>query len=296
MYAAMLNKKIVLAVSEAYLVNKGQKKLNWDNYRCPHCNKKVILIVSEQKAAFFKHISSYGSALGEKEEHHLSKMLLKSALTAAGFNAQVEIPLADGQLRADVLASKKLAFEVQCAPLSTAEFNHRHNLYKTIGVMDIWIVGQRHYLKRNLKDTQLIFFRKNKKWGNYYLEVNPKRNYFCLKYNVLQEPLTKKLVYQTKYFALDEVDLRTFWNFRPLKRKYVLQKASQREYLIKQIRQKSKLGLRIGQMLYERKMTVTDLPDSLFQVWRDPGEEDSVTKFLRKKRLDLDQAQMILLW
>ncbi len=67
----------------------------------------MILIVSEQKAAFFKHISSYGSALGEKEEHHLSKMLLKSALTAAGFNAQVEIPLADGQLRADVLASKK---------------------------------------------------------------------------------------------------------------------------------------------------------------------------------------------
>lgn len=53
MYAAMLNKKLVLAVDEACLVNARQKKLNRDNYHCPHCNKKVILVMSEQKAAFF---------------------------------------------------------------------------------------------------------------------------------------------------------------------------------------------------------------------------------------------------
>jgi competence protein CoiA len=32
MYAAMLNKKLVLAVDEACLVNARQKKLNRDNY------------------------------------------------------------------------------------------------------------------------------------------------------------------------------------------------------------------------------------------------------------------------
>ena len=32
MYAAMLNKKIVLAVSEANMVNTGQKNLNIDDY------------------------------------------------------------------------------------------------------------------------------------------------------------------------------------------------------------------------------------------------------------------------
>lgn len=179
MYAAMLNKKLVLAVDEACLVNARQKKLNRDNYHCPHCNKKVILVMSEQKAAFFKHLVKYSNLMGEKEEHHQSKMLLKSALTAAGFPAEVEIPLAEGQLRADVLATAKLAFEVQCAPLSQQEFNHRHQLYQKIGVKDIWIVGQRHYLKRRLKRTQLIFFRQNKAWGNYYLEINPQRNRFC---------------------------------------------------------------------------------------------------------------------
>lgn len=162
MYAAMLNKGLVLAVNEAYLVNSNQKKLNQDFYRCPHCNKKVILIMSERKAAFFKHLISYNNLMGEKEEHHQSKMLLKSALTAAGFNAAVEMPLADGQLRADVLVSKKLAFEAQCAPLNKNEFRHRHALYHKIGVTDIWIVGKRHYLKKRLKQTQLIFLGKIK--------------------------------------------------------------------------------------------------------------------------------------
>ena len=89
MYAAMLDKKLVLAVSEAYLVNSRQKKLNQEIYRCPHCNKKVILIVSEKKSAFFKHLTSYTNLMGEKEEHHQSKMLFKAALTAAGFIAAV---------------------------------------------------------------------------------------------------------------------------------------------------------------------------------------------------------------
>ena len=284
MYAAMLNKKIVLAVSEAYLVNTRKKKLNEETYRCPHCRKQVILIISQQKAAFFKHLAHCSNMLGEKEEHHQSKLLLKSAFTAAGFNAQVEIPLADGQLRADVLVSEQLAFEVQCAPLSEAEFRHRHHLYEQIGVTDIWIVGQRHYLKKKLKQTQLIFFRKNKKWGNYYLEINPRQNYFCLKYNVLQEPLTKRLVYQTKYFALDEVAMRDFWNFTPFKKHYSLNSAGQKEYLRKQIRQKSKLGLRIAQLLYERRMTMMDLPDGLFAHWREPGQQDPITEFLQKEK------------
>ena len=238
--------------------------------------------MSEQKAAFFKHLVKYSNLMGEKEEHHQSKMLLKSALTAAGFPAEVEIPLAEGQLRADVLATAKLAFEVQCAPLSQQEFNHRHQLYQKIGVKDIWIVGQRHYLKRRLKRTQLIFFRQNKAWGNYYLEINPQRNRFCLKYNVLEEPVANKLVYQSKSFVLDELGIKDFWRFKPFKKEYSLNIATQRKYLRQQIMQKTKLGLKIGEMLYERKLTLDDLPGKVFATWRNPGERDRVSDFLQK--------------
>lgn len=52
MYTAILNEKLVLAVNEVYLINLGHKKINQEIYRCPHCNKKVILVVSQKKSAF----------------------------------------------------------------------------------------------------------------------------------------------------------------------------------------------------------------------------------------------------
>ncbi|WP_025080156.1 competence protein CoiA [Lactobacillus hamsteri] len=286
MYAAMLKKKLVLAVDEERHVLNKEKKLNFEKYRCPHCRKPVILILSQKKSAFFKHLSEIDNTMGEKEEHYTSKNLLKSAFTAAGFNAQMEVPLADGQLRADVLVSPKLSLEVQCAPLSKEEFLHRHNLYKQINVLDLWIVGQRHYLKTKLKKTQLIFFRENKLWGIYYLEIDLKRNYLRLKYNVIQEPITNKLRYQIVNFKLDEIGMRKFWYFRPKRKKYQLNSDSQRQYLMRQIKQKTHLGLAVAEKLYRNHLSVEQLPDELFEKWRKPGEKSSLFKYLEK----LDQA------
>lgn len=280
LYAAMLDQKLVVARNEAYLVMNGQKKLNYDNYRCPQCNKKVILVISQKKTAFFKHFHNNVSSMGEKEEHHNSKMLLKTALMAAGLNAQVEIPLADGQLRADVLAKSNLAFEVQCAPLSQEEFRHRHNLYEQIQVKDIWVVGKRHYLKRKIKKTQLIFFRKNQLWRTYYLEIDPIRQVLRLKYNVVQEPITQVVYYQIKEFSLDELGMQEFWHYQPKLKTYQLNPMSQRRYLDQQIRQKSNKGMRIAEKLYQKHLTVANLPDKLFSTWRIPGEKSSIEKYL----------------
>lgn len=283
MYAALLHGKLVLAIREAQLVLQHQKRLNFEVYRCPHCQKRVILVISQTKTAFFKHLPSYQARLGEKEEHHLAKLLFKSAFTAAGFVADNEIPLADGQLRADVLVADKLAIEVQCAPLSKAEFIHRHHLYQTITVTDLWVVGQRHYLGHKLKKTQLIFFRANQNWGNYYLEVKPQKNIFCLKYNIWQEPLTSCLRYQQASFRLDEVGLAAFWHFKPHLRSYSLNPQGQKNYLQKQLRQKSKLGLQIGELLYRQHLNLEALPPALFLKWRNPGERDSVSQYLRRR-------------
>ena len=133
MYAAILNKKLVLAIKEAEQVNKGFKKLNQDYYTCPSCRKRMILILSEEKLPFFKHFYQVRGT-GEKEEHYQSKQLLCTALKANGVNAEVEVPLLDQQLRADVLVENKLAFEVQCAPLSETEFKHRHSLYEKLSI------------------------------------------------------------------------------------------------------------------------------------------------------------------
>lgn len=278
----MLNKKLVLAVNEAYLVRNNKKQLNGQHYYCPHCKKRMILIVSQQKSAFFKHLNHYGNFMGEKEEHHSSKMALKAALTAAGFNAQVEVPLAAGQIRADILASPNLAFEIQCAPLSKAEYNHRHALYKKENVKDIWIVGKRHFLRQKKKKTQLIFFRRNQLWREYYLEIDPIKQILRLKYNILLEPLTNKVHYQQINFSLDEVGIQNFWKFKPILHHYHINPVKQKQYLQLQIRQKSIKGIRIAKLLYEQKMTIDDLSSSVFKHFREIGSLDTATDYLLK--------------
>lgn len=76
--------------------------------------------------------------------------------------------------------------------------------------------------------------------------------------------------------------IKDFWRFKPFKKEYSLNIATQRKYLRQQIMQKKKLGLKIGEMLYERKLTLDDLPDKVFATWRNPGERDRVSDFLQK--------------
>ncbi|MDF7638547.1 competence protein CoiA family protein [Lactobacillus sp. ESL0791] len=277
----MLNKKLVLAVNEAKLVKNNKKKLNAERYYCPRCKKRIILVISQSKNAFFKHLSSSIEVMGEKEEHHSAKLLLKTALTAAGFSAQTEVPLAAGQLRADVLASPSLAFEVQCAPLSENEFNHRHQLYKKEKIIDVWVVGHRHFLRKKIKKTQIIFFRRNHLWHDYYLEIDPQNNFLRLKYNILLAPITNEVYFQQEKFILDEIGLQRFWHFCPVLKNYAVNSLEQKKYLQLQLTQKSIMGLRIAQELYEQHQTLENLPDKVFSTLRPINSQDNVTSYLK---------------
>ncbi len=291
MYAAILNKKLVLAVNEAEQVSKGLKILNRDYYTCPSCKHRMILIISEEKMPFFKHFHQL-KGTGEKEEHSQAKNLLCTALKANGIQADVEVTLLDQQLRADVLVANKLSFEVQCAPLSEAEFNHRHNLYKKLHIKDIWIVGKRHYLKNKLNHSQEIFLRYSRKWQWYYLEINPFNCVITLKYNILKAALSTEVEYAVKTFPLDEKGIFDLFTFTPsgkVKSKFS-RIQDQKLYLQKQIAQKSKLGLEIGALLYQLHYSVADIPNELFSKLREPKEQSPIIIFLQKK---LDEFKII---
>lgn len=284
MYAALLKDELVLAVTEAAKARADLSYLNREFYRCPSCHQRVILILSEQGAAFFKHLRTYQGNAGEQAEHHSAKMMLKAALTAAGFPAQVEVPLAGGGIRADVLANDRLAFEIQCAPLGQGEFARRHALYKEAGVADIWVVGRRHYLSRKLKQTQLIYFRENPAWASYYLEVDPVKGVFHLKYQVCQEPLTQKLVYRRQDFTLDAKGIAELWHYRPpMGGDLQIDCSQQKQYLRGQIQQKTRFGLKIAQAMYLKHVTLDELPAAAFAAWRKPGEASWLEQYLAAK-------------
>lgn len=252
-----------MATAQAELVKKKPQILAKKQYFCPHCQQQVQLIIRKD-SAYFKHAAKIEDLNSEKQEHRLSKLLLKKALQHANFAAQTEATLANGQLRADVLASPKLAFEIQCAPLNRSEFRHRHFLYWQIGVKDIWIVGQRHFLHENLKKSQLIYFRKNELWHDYYLEIDPYQKILRLKFNVLLEPITDKFHYQVKNFSLDKTGLKKLWLFRPQLKRYCINPVDQRSYLQMQIRHKTVSGMQVASMLYQNHMTMEDMPEWVF--------------------------------
>lgn len=279
MYAALLNNVLVLAIAEARVSeneNNSEK-----HYFCPQCYREVQLI-NNSKKPYFKHIPTVVNLSGENEEHAQSKSLLTTALRAAHFDAQMEVQLANGQLRADILASPNLAFEIQCAPLNKSEFRHRHSLYRQIGVKDIWIVGKRHFLGQYIKKSQFIFFRKNKTWHDYYLEINPTKLIITLKYNVLLEPLTNKIHWQKQNFTINASGLKKLWHFKPVIQEYHIDSAEQKEYLKMQLMQKSLNGMKIANMLYQKRQTINDLPPWVFKNLREINAPDNASKFLNQ--------------
>lgn len=281
MYAALLNNELVNANDQAKKLKNKQINDQNNHYFCPHCKQEVQLIVKE-KSAYFKHRAHIVNLSGEKEEHLQSKNLLQAALIEANFPAQTEISLAKGQLRADVLANSKLAFEIQCAPLNKSEFRHRHFLYWRSGIQDIWVVGKRHFLQHNIKKSQLIFFRKNKLWHNYYLEIDPYQKRLRLKFNVLLEPLTEQVHYQVANFALNGTGLQKLWRFHPQLKNYNIDPSKQQRYLQIQLTQKSIKGMQIATLLYQSHLTLNDLPEWVFTKLRPVSAPDNVTAFLHQ--------------
>ncbi|WEV40409.1 competence protein CoiA family protein [Lactobacillus sp. ESL0684] len=281
MYAALLNDKLVLAVAEAQLIKQHAKKIPQPQYFCPKCYQEVQL-VTKVNQPYFKHFAQNNKSLGEKAEHAQSKRLLQCGLVAAGFKtASQEISLAQGRLRADVLANSQLAFEVQCAPLSSREFAHRHALYQQIKICDVWIVGKRHFLKHKIKKSQLIYFRKNQLWHDYYLEVDPSQEILRLKYNILLEPLVNELHYQTQEFRLTAQGLQALWQFSPELKHYKVDQVRQKNYLQNQLNQKTKVGLEIATQLYQQRLTVADLPTWVFHDFRQVTADNNITKYLK---------------
>ena len=279
MYAALLNDTLVLAVEEAKLTKSNNKVKK--HYFCPHCEREVQLVYKDEQS-YFKHIPSKVNLSGENEEHAQSKRILTQALRAVHFNAQTEVNLANGQLRADILAASNLAFEIQCAPLNKSEFRHRHFLYRQIGVKDIWIVGKRHFLRQNIKKSQLIFFRRNNFWREYYLEIDPFKKIIRLKYNVLLEPLTNKIHFQEEKFDISAKGLKKLWHFQPSLHKYHVNPKQQRRYLQMQLVHKSLKGMQIANLLYKKRQTIDDLPPWVFNSFRRINSPDNVSKYLNQ--------------
>lgn len=270
MYAALLDEQLIMARDALDEQNSAQLM-----FLCPNCLEPVQLVNAGRAGPYFRHPNTTFRT-EETQEHQLGKKVLASGLTALGVENMLEVPLVSDQIRADVYvthAGHAYGLEIQCAPLGTTEYSIRHDFYLSENITDIWLIGRRHFLRKKIKQIHLDLLRTNSRWGNYLLEIDVNAHHLRLKYNIQQDDLNLNCRYQTQIFALDEKGIMQLIKFRPVQLAiYRYDYVSARNYVVRQVRQKTNIGLALAQFCYERNLAPLELPLSLFVGYRDPGK------------------------
>ncbi|PZU36511.1 MAG: hypothetical protein DI573_13490 [Microbacterium sp.] len=114
----------------------------------PDCESPMLKIVDRGEHRHgFSHVSGGGHD-GMGVDHLQSQLLLQRWLRARYPSLEVDLErtTADGRRRADVLATSRatgaqIAFEVQYAGMTAAEWQARHDSYRDMGIVDVWLWG-----------------------------------------------------------------------------------------------------------------------------------------------------------
>lgn len=138
---------------------------------CPVCGKPYEYCHGKVKTPYFRHMDKtecedkYSES--ETEEHLNGKRdLFEWIKKQKGVtNAVLEGWIPKTKQRPDIMFEyngRKYVIEYQCTPIAS-EYYDRHDLYKSSGIIDIWILGTEKYLKNNmrkkfLQDVSFAFY------------------------------------------------------------------------------------------------------------------------------------------
>ena len=154
---------------------------------CPECKGPIEFRAGLIKKPYFAHKDrectySYGEP--ESEQHMNGKLKLAKWLEDLYPNSHVELEwkIKETNQRSDVIIihpnGEKWAIEFQCSPIPGVIWEERHELYKTAGIKDFWILGAHFnnwvqdnlpnfYLRRDLERSIYNTYQRV-----YYLDSN----------------------------------------------------------------------------------------------------------------------------
>ncbi|MGA5691488.1 competence protein CoiA [Cytobacillus pseudoceanisediminis] len=127
---------------------------------CPNCNNRVVFKPGKVKTSHFAHYQSDCVVTNyepETESHLKGKQILYEWLMKNYPSADIEYEqyiLETNQI-ADIfvehtegeLEGVRWAFEFQHSPLSSTDWEARHELYKSAGIQDFWILDKAKFMK-----------------------------------------------------------------------------------------------------------------------------------------------------
>jgi len=165
---------------------------------CPNCKGVVQYNKGKVKSSYFSHVNLECDYIGYEPEtpsHRTGKELLYSWLKSkfptayieyeehipeTGQFADVFIKHTDGEFK-----GLTWAFEFQHSPLSSTDWEVRHNLYKSAGIQDFWILDKAKYLKFSTAKGHTDARRRNDLEKKIYSEVG-----LCYFLDLKKEELT----------------------------------------------------------------------------------------------------------
>lgn len=123
---------------------------------CPHCRAPLILKAGVVRVHHFAHVSLTACAAAdhepESDSHRQGKLLLYRRFRQGAAFAALEYHLSHTDQRADVFIQtadgQRYALEFQQANNTVARWLERHRLYRSIGISDVWFLGQVRHQER----------------------------------------------------------------------------------------------------------------------------------------------------
>ncbi|MGE6379562.1 competence protein CoiA [Peribacillus muralis] len=170
------------------------KKLSKEKkLQCPNCQSTVIFKPGNVYRSHFAHFNSECVVTNYEPEtpsHHKGKKILIEWIRKNYPDAEVEyeVYIPETKQIADVfvihsgegMEGIRWAFEFQHSPLSSKDWENRHELYQSVGIQDYWILDKAKYMKfstaqgitdaRNRKDLETAIY--NKTGLCYFLDLN----------------------------------------------------------------------------------------------------------------------------
>jgi len=153
-----VDKETIIATNDKREILKRLSDEN--NLLCPNCLSKVIFKSGRVKRPHFAHYDSecvVSNYEPETPSHIKGKQILFDWLSKKYPSAviQYEVYIAETRQIADVYVEHKekdmigirWAFEFQHSPLSSTEWESRHELYRTAGIQDFWILDKAKFMK-----------------------------------------------------------------------------------------------------------------------------------------------------
>lgn len=124
-------------------------------YGCPECAAIVQLRSGPHRQAHFYHLRKTALCTQHrKTEEHL-RLQLSLAAGIPLNQASIERPFPEIKRIADVAwEEKKIAFEIQCSPISMEEAKNRCEDYRSIGWEVLWILSDRRFNRRRLSAAE----------------------------------------------------------------------------------------------------------------------------------------------